>query len=307
VLTALDKAVVTDPCALRGTHKIDDAPGAAIRHIDDLLRRICGAAIDHSLRAGFLCGLALDRIDVDDDRAVPAHSLVQGKTHQSETAGADDDRRLGLERRNFFQRTEGRHTRAGERRSAFGRKIADVEQITRMRHHHVIGIAAVREDTETAHGAAEIFFAALAQPAGAAADPGMRKPLVADLDALDVRADRHHLADILVTESDRQFHAAIGKAELFAAAEIEPPFREMNVAVADARRQNLQQDLAAVRLRGWLFVQLQRLAANADLEHTHCCFSPGTFPPPVVPRRPFHSTLILWSWAAIMASLPTIN
>ena len=84
----------------------------------------------------------------------------------------------------------------------------------------------------------------------------MRKPAIADLDALGIRTDGHHLADILVTKRDRQLHAAIGKAHFLAAAEIEPAFRQMKIAVADAGRENFQQDLAALRLRGGLFVKL---------------------------------------------------
>ena len=84
----------------------------------------------------------------------------------------------------------------------------------------------------------------------------MRKPSVADLDALGIRTDRHHLADILVAERDRQLHAAIGKAQLLAAAEIEPAVRQMKIAVADAGSEHFQQDLAALRLRGGLFVEL---------------------------------------------------
>ena len=44
--------------------------------------------------------------------------------------------------------------------------------------------------------------------------------------------------------------------------------------MADAGRQHLQQHLGAFRLRRRLLVELQRLAADADLEHTHCPYSP---------------------------------
>src|SRR5262249_43594557 len=140
--------------------------------------------------------------------------------------------------------------------SAVGVTIAAHKQMPGRRHDQVAGIPAVREAPGTAHGAAEIFFPALARLAGAAADPGMRQPTIADLDAFGIRTDRHHFTDILVAERHRQPHAAIGKAELFAAAEIKPPLREMNIAVADTRCQNLQQNLAAFRLRSWLFVEL---------------------------------------------------
>jgi hypothetical protein len=43
----------------------------------------------------------------------------------------------------------------------------------------------------------------------------------------------------------------------------------MQITVADAGCQNFQQDFAAGRLGRWLFIELERLAANADLEHAH--------------------------------------
>jgi hypothetical protein len=97
----------------------------------------------------------------------------------------------------------------------------------------------------------------------------MGQPAVTDLDALRVGADRHHLADILVTEGHRQFHAAIRETHLFAAAQIEPAIRQMQITVADAGCQNFQENFAAGRLGRWLFIELERLAANADLEHAH--------------------------------------
>jgi hypothetical protein len=42
--------------------------------------------------------------------------------------------------------------------------------------------------------------------------------------------------------------------------------------MADTGGENLQQDLGACRLRRGLLVELQRLTANADLEHAHCRF-----------------------------------
>jgi len=125
-----------------------------------------------------------------------------------------------------------------------------------MRDHHEVGIATVRENPETAHGAAEIFVAALTRLAGAAADPGMRKPAITDLDALGIRTNGHHLTDVLVAKRDRQLHSAIGKAQFLAAAEIEPAFRKMKIAVADAGREDFQQNLAALRLWGGLFIKL---------------------------------------------------
>jgi hypothetical protein len=97
----------------------------------------------------------------------------------------------------------------------------------------------------------------------------MRKPAVADFDALGVRAKGDDLADVFMTKRDRKFHSAIGKAHPLAAAQIEPPIGEVQIAVADACGQDLQQDFCAFRLRRGLLIELQRLTANADLEHAH--------------------------------------
>jgi hypothetical protein len=109
---------------------------------------------------------------------------------------------------------------------------------------------------EHASGAAEIFVATPADRAGAAADPGVRQPAVADFRTLSLRPDRHHLADILVAERDRQLHAAIFQAHPLAATEIEIAVGQMQVAVADAGCQNFEQHLTALRLRRGLLIKL---------------------------------------------------
>src|SRR6185437_7049243 len=100
-------------------------------------------------------------------------------------------------------------------------------------HHQIIGITAVRKHAEAAHRTTEVFVAALTRPAGAAADPRMGEPAVANLDALRIRAECHDLPDVLVAEGDRKLHAAIGKAHPLAAAQIEPAVGEVQITVAD--------------------------------------------------------------------------
>ena len=77
---------------------------------------------------------------------------------------------------------------------------------------------------------------------------GSASMFCADLDALGVRPDRHHFADVFVAERDRQLHAAVLQAHALAAAEVEIAVGEMQVAVADAGRQHLEQHLRALRL-----------------------------------------------------------
>src|SRR5207344_2610990 len=109
VFAALDQAVIADTRALRRADKIDNAPGAAIGHVDDLLRRVGCATINHRTRTRFLRGIALAWIDVDDDGTVAAHRLVQGKTHQPKTAGANNHGRFARQRGNLFQGAVSRY------------------------------------------------------------------------------------------------------------------------------------------------------------------------------------------------------
>ena len=148
--------------------------------IDDLLRRIGRAAVDDVGGAGRFRRLALGRIDIDHDGRVPVHLLMQSQAHQAQAAGADDHGRLGLERRHFFQGAERGHARAGQRRDALRRQIADVGEIARMRHHQVIGVPAVREHAEAFHRPAKILVAAPARAAGPAADPRIGEHARAD-------------------------------------------------------------------------------------------------------------------------------
>src|SRR5262249_20055665 len=113
----------------------------------------------------------------------------------------------------------------------------------------------------------------LAGPYGPAADRGWGGPAATALHPFRTGPASHYLADIFVAERDRQLHPAIGEAHLLAPAEIKPAVRQVQVAVADAGGKNLQENFAAGRLRRGLFIGVQRLGANADLEHAHRTFS----------------------------------
>src|SRR5262245_38443460 len=153
-----------------------------------------------------------------------------------------------------------------------------------MRHHQVVRVPAVRKNAEAAHRAAKIFLAPLAGIAGPAPDPWMCEHPVTDLDSLGLRTKRDHFADILVTESNGQLHAPVGKTQALAAAKVEITFRQVDIAMADTGRQDLQQNFAAGRLRRWLCVESQGLAAHTDLHKSHrtlsrfCSFSGGREP-----------------------------
>src|SRR5262245_43302339 len=107
-----------------------------------------------------------------------------------------------------------------------------------MRHHQVVGISAIRKDTEATHGAAEVFLAALTWAAGAAADPWMRESTIANLDACGVGAEGNDFADVFVAQRNREFHTAIGKTHSLTAAQVKPAVGEVQIAVADAGSQD---------------------------------------------------------------------
>lgn len=156
-------------------------------------------------------------------------------------------------------------------RSAGGRNWPATASIANGRcGSDVIGVAAVREHAKALHRAAQILFAAPARAAAAAADPRMRKHARSHLDAFGFRPDRYDLADILMPERKRQLHATFGQTQAFAAAEIEIAICQMQIAMADARREHLEQYLRALWLRGQLFVASQRLAAHAKLAFRRC-------------------------------------
>ena len=153
----------------------------------------------------------------------PPIALMQARCHQAEPAGADDDDRLVLQRRaDFLQRAEGGDARAGERRGALRRQVADVEQMARMRHHQMSGCSRRWRNTpRLLRRLAEVFVAALADDALAAADPGIGEHARRrSCTPLRVRAERDDLADILMAERERQLDAALEQVEPLAAAEI---------------------------------------------------------------------------------------
>src|SRR5690606_31632436 len=137
-------------------------------------------------------------------------------------------------------------------------------------------------------------LAALAGTAGAATDPGMNEPAVSGLDAFRIGTDRHHLADILMPERHRPLHAAILPTEALAAAEIEPAIRQVEIAMADAGGQHLEQHFGALGLRRRLLIELQRLAADAYLEHTHVVSLPRFILVSAGPSAGLH-----WPWLSL--------
>ena len=128
-----------------------------------------------------------------------------------------------------------------------------------MRHQHMSGIAARDLNAEIAGLVAELFFAAIACRAIAAADPRIGDTLVAHLDVLHIRADRHDFALDFMAEREGEFPSG-PHIELVAAAHVEMTVVNMHVGMADAAMRHLQQYFRTLRLRGLALNELQRLA-----------------------------------------------
>ena len=76
-----------------------------------------------------------------------------------------------------------------------------VEQIARMRHHHMRGVTAVDGDAERSRRIAHVLVATRAQPAFAAADPRIGRVLLALDGALSVGPGGLHSAGNLMART----------------------------------------------------------------------------------------------------------
>ena len=257
--------------------EIDHRPGAAAGRGLDLRHSVRGAAVDRLARAGLHGSVALAGIDIDDDDFLGAHLPGERHAHQADAARADNHQRLVLEcGGNLFQRAERRDAGAGEGGGLLGFEIANVKQVARVRREHMGRITALGEHADILRLEAEVFVAALAHLALAAAHPRIDEAHVTDLDTVGVRAERHHLADVFVPHGERQLDAAVGEHQLLAAPDLVIAVPDVQVGVAHPGREHLQQHLRALGLRGLALVHLQRRAAFAHLKttHVHSCFPP---------------------------------
>ena len=180
--------------------------------------------------------------------------------HHADAAEADDQQRsraqVGQRLLDGAVAGEARaHQRAGDLR----RDALHVEQVARMRHQHVRGVAAVHGDAERARRIAQVLVAARAQPALAAADPGIGRVALARLDALGLGARRLDRAGDLVAQREGQ-RAVAAHVELLAAAQVEVAVLQVEVGVAHAAMGDAQQHLGALRLGRRGLRGLQRLS-----------------------------------------------
>ena len=143
-----------------------------------------------------------------------------------------------------------------------------------MGYDEPIRIAAVAVNAEVARLHAEIFAAAAADAAGPAADPGVDEAHLADLAIGDLAADRNDLARRLVAERQRQTNRAVLQHEPPSAAQIEAPFPDMQVGVADAGRLDGDHDFIVAGRGVRRFGLFQRAAEVDELDSSSLGRSP---------------------------------
>src|SRR5215212_2893046 len=280
-LAALAQAVEAELGGLGIADQIDHRADRPTGFLGELLQRVGRPAIDARQRAGALGGLTFAGVDVDDDGALAAHRLQKRKRHQAEAAGAKNDDRGIEDRLNLLQGAVGRNAGARIRRRADRVEPFQVQEIARMRHAHVVGIAAVTIDAERSGFQTHILFARQTDIALAAAEPWIDQRHVADLEitlvaCLDIRSERKHFPDGFMSHRSGQRYAPIFQRQrLSSVAEVVTALPYMQIAMADAGRLHLDQDLRSLRLRGRTIDLLQGLIKIRDLKTLHS-FSPAS-------------------------------
>ena len=138
-----------------------------------------------------------------------------------------------------------------------------------MRNQQVRGKAAATMDADAARLHAEVLVAAATYDTLPASHPRVDQSDVANRYALRIRPDGDNLADVFVAHGQRQLDAAIQQLQLLAATDVVIAVPDVEVGVADARRDDAQHDLRARRLRRFALHALQRRTALADIVAEH--------------------------------------
>ena len=259
------------------SHEVDDGAGAALgqlraHRIDGVL----GGAVDGVAGARRQGRLALRRIDVGDDDTGLDQRRRQVHGVEADAAGADHhDAIVGAQRCHFLERRIGGQARARVGAGDVVVYAVVVDQVARVRHNHVVAVAAVGACAEETLGAAQVLVALRADLAFAAAHPGIDDALVADGGALGLWPHRDHLADDFVAEREGKLHAAINDHDLVATAKIEITVPDVQIRMADAAGVDADQDLGAVGLGVGIVVGGEWSTEFDDLFAVHVFFFPG--------------------------------
>jgi hypothetical protein len=240
------------------------------RFFRDLASRVRRGAVNRGERARVHRRFALLLVEIDDDRALASHGLEQGQRHEAKAAGAEDQDRLAKGELDLLQRAIGGDAgaRIGSGRDRI--EAGKVEEIARMRHEDMVGVAAIAMDAETARLEAQVFVPGAAHLANAATDPRVDETRLANRHALRLGAKGEHFTHRLVPHGKRQRHAPVLQRELPPSmAELIAALPDMQIAVANAGRPHLQEDLGAGWLRRRRIDPRERRRKFGDLEAPH--------------------------------------
>ena len=234
---------------LAGAHTVDDGPDGATGGLAHLGQIAVLPGVEHGQGAGLHgCGM-LGLVGLDNDHTCAAHGLGKADGHQAQAASANEDelfiaQHLG---RDFLQRAVGGQARARIGRGLHRRHVANVHQVARVRHQHMVGIAAGLEHAHGLAGQAQVFVATLAYAALAAAMPGEDHVALADGDPLHGVAHGDDLAGDLVAHGQRQLQATVGHGQLLAMAQVVGAMPDVQVGMAHTRGLDAHQHLVAHR------------------------------------------------------------
>src|SRR5690606_35132943 len=160
--------------------------------------------------------------------------LGELQRHHSHAAEADDEQRaVAGAVEHLPERAVGGEAGAHVASRKLRIDTACVEQVARVGDDDVRRVTAVNRDAEVAGDGAQVFVAAPADPAAAAAGPRVHGEVAANLDAVGFRSDGLDDAGDLVAERERQL-ASAAHVELLAVAEIEIAVMHVDVAVTHA-------------------------------------------------------------------------
>ena len=207
-------------------------------------------------------GLARGGAEIRHRNRLLEHRLRERQPHHADAAEADQQQ-VALPRPvdQPLQRAIGGDAGAHQGRRLIDRQRIVIQQIFGVGHQHVAGETAVDGNAEKALLGAEIFIAIEAVAALAAADPREHRYLFSDQALRNIRTCFLDHAGDLVSQRERQRHAARG-VELLAAAEVGITVLDMQIGMAQPATLDADQHFAshaASAYRRWFRTAAHRI------------------------------------------------
>jgi hypothetical protein len=142
------------------------------------------------------------------------------------------------------------------------------EEVPRVRYHDPVAESAVHEGAERARTQAEVLVVARAHVARAAPDPWEGDDGIPDLDTVRVRPEARHRPGDLVAEGEGQATTR-RDVESSVATEVVVPLPDVDVAVANAARRDLEEHLGTGGDGIGCLGRLETTAVRVELQAPH--------------------------------------